>query len=112
MGKMIAACGLDCAQCPAYIAAMTNDEALRMKTAEEWTKAFGFDCKPKMVNCHGCLATDGVQIGHCAECEIRLCAMGRSHANCAACADYGCSKIAAFWEGTPDAKKNLETLRA
>jgi len=77
MGKMIAACGLDCAICPAYVAAMTNDEALRKKTAEEWTKAFGFDCRPEMVNCHGCFATDGIQVSHCAECENRLCVIER-----------------------------------
>jgi len=113
MGKMIAACGLDCAECPAYIAAMTNDDALRKKTAEEWSKSFSFDCKPEMVNCHGCLATDGVQVGHCAECEIRRCAVAdKKKQNCAACSDYGCAKVSAFWKDCPEAKKNLDSLRA
>lgn len=112
MGKLIAACGLDCAACNAFIASKTNDEALRKKTAEEWSKAFGFDFKPEMVNCHGCLATDGVQIGHCAECAIRLCAQGKKKENCASCADYGCDKVAGFWKDCPDAKKNLDALRA
>jgi Protein of unknown function (DUF3795) len=109
MGKMIAACGLDCAVCPAYVAAMTNDEALRKKTAEEWTKAFGFDCKPEMVNCHGCFATDGIQVSHCDECEIRQCAVtGKSLENCAACHEYTyCGKLAAFLKQAPEAKKNL-----
>ena len=111
MNKMIAVCGLDCAACPAYVASMTNDEALRKKTAEQWSKAYGFDCKPEMVNCHGCLATDGVQIGHCADCDIRLCAMGKGHANCASCSDFACEKVAAFWKDSPDAKQNLEALR-
>jgi hypothetical protein len=112
MGKMIAACGLDCAACPAYLAAMTNDDALRARTAVEWSKAFGFDCKPEMVNCHGCLATDGVQIGHCAECEIRNCAVaGKSLKNCAVCGDFAsCGQLAAFLAHSPEAKKNLEAL--
>lgn len=112
MNKIIAACGLDCAACPAFIAAATNDQALREKTAKEWSSAFGFDCKPEMVNCHGCMATDGVQIGHCAECEIRLCALGKDVSSCAACADFGCAKLVAFWKDAPDARKNLEAIRA
>lgn len=112
MNKLIAACGLDCAACPAYIASATNDEELRKKTAAEWSKNYGFDCKSEMVNCHGCHATDGVQIGHCSECGIRLCAIGKKVENCAACADFGCPTVAAFWKDCPDAKKNLETLRA
>jgi hypothetical protein len=112
MTKIIAACGLDCAACPAYIASATNDDELRRKTAAEWTKNYGFDCKPEMVNCHGCMATDGVQIGHCAECGIRLCALAKGHASCAACSSYGCEKIAAFWKDVPDAKKTLDSLRA
>jgi hypothetical protein len=112
MEKIIAACGLDCAQCPAYIASMTNDEALRKKTAAEWSKSYGFDCRPEMVNCHGCFATDGVQIGHCAECGVRLCALKKSPKGCVACADYGCATVAAFWKDCPDAKKTLDALRA
>jgi hypothetical protein len=112
MNKLIAACGLDCAACPAYIASATNDEELRKKTAAEWSKSYGFDCKPEMVNCHGCLATDGVQIGHCAECGIRLCAVGKKMETCAACADFGCPTVAAFWKDCTDAKKNLEALRS
>jgi hypothetical protein len=111
MGKLIAACGLDCAACNAYIASRTNDDALRAKTAEDWSKAFGFACTPEMINCHGCLATDGVQIGHCGECGIRLCALEKKLDNCAACPDYGCEQVAGFWKDCPDAKKNLDGLR-
>jgi hypothetical protein len=111
MVKMLAACGLDCAECPAYIAAMTNDDALRVKTAAEWSKSYGFDCKPEMVNCHGCFATDGVQIGHCAECEIRKCALGKRLASCAPCSEYGCKTVADFWKACPEAKKNLDAAR-
>jgi hypothetical protein len=111
MNKLIAVCGLDCAQCPAYIATMTNDEELRKKTAVEWNKSFGFEGGPEAINCHGCLATDGVQVGYCAQCGIRLCAVGKGKANCAVCSDYGCPTVAAFWKGCPDAKANLEAQR-
>ncbi len=111
MEKIIAVCGLDCAECPAYIAAMTNDQALRVKTAAEWSKSYGFDCTPEMVNCHGCLATDGVQIGHCAECAIRKSALAKGLKNCAGCPEFGCSTVSEMWKAAPQAKANLEVLR-
>ena len=82
MEKLIAFCGIDCAQCGAYIASMTNDDELRKKTAEEWKVAHNFDFTPEMINCHGCHATDGVQIGHCSMCEIRKCALAKSVQTC------------------------------
>ena len=33
---MIGYCGLDCAQCEAFIATQNNDDALRAKVAAEW----------------------------------------------------------------------------
>ncbi len=111
MAQMIAACGLDCAGCPALIASRTNDQGLRERTAAEWSKAYGFECTPEMVNCHGCFATDGVQIGHCADCEIRKCAVGKKLKNCAACGDYPCATLSGFLANCPDAKRNLDALR-
>jgi len=111
MEKLIAACGLDCALCGAYIASKNNDNELRKKTAEEWAKAFNFAFTPEMINCHGCFATDGVQIGHCSECEMRKCAIGKKAATCAACADYPCKTVSDFHANCPDAAKNLEALR-
>jgi hypothetical protein len=107
MEMIIAACGLDCAQCGAYIASMKNDNELRKKVAAGWTQAFNFAFTPEMIDCHGCFATDGVQIGHCAECEMRLCAIKRGNANCGACADYPCKTVSDFHASCPEAAKNL-----
>lgn len=111
MEKLLAACGLDCLVCPAYIAAKTNDDELRKKTAIEWTKEFGFDATPEMINCHGCFATDGVLIGHCSQCLMRLCALEKKVANCGACADFPCDKTKEFHKNVPHAKANLEAYR-
>lgn len=107
MNKIIAACGLDCALCPAYIASKTDDAALRKKTAEEWSKAYNFAFLPEMINCHGCFATDGVQVGHCAVCEMRKCAIEKKAANCGACSSYPCKTISDFHAVCPEAAKNL-----
>ncbi len=107
MNKIIAACGLDCAVCSAFLASKNNDMELRKKTALEWTKAFNFAFTPEMINCHGCFATDGVQIGHCAECEMRKCAIEKKAANCGVCASFPCKTVSDFHAACPDAAKNL-----
>ena len=109
-GKTLAMCGLDCAACPAYIAYKTNDQALREKTAAEWSKQFHAEIKPADINCVGCLKTKGPQIHHCAECEIRKCGLGRKVKNCALCTDYPCEKIGKFIANVPPAKANLEEV--
>ena len=38
MKQLIAYCGLDCEKCDARIATLTNDNALREKTAALWTE--------------------------------------------------------------------------
>ena len=35
-GTNVGACGLDCAECPAYIAYCTDDRKLRQETAAQW----------------------------------------------------------------------------
>ena len=110
MEKMIAVCGLDCASGGAFIAHRTNDDELRKKGAAEWTKSFNFAFEPAMINCTGCLSTGGVQIGHCAECGMRKCAVGKGLANCAACADYPCETLEGFFKAVPEAKANLDAL--
>lgn len=111
MKELIAACGLDCAACPAYVATMAEDEAALAKVAENWSKMFGMPATIESVRCHGCFARDGVQVGHCGECEIRLCAVEKSHPNCSECGDFACAKLEGFFKDCPDAKSTLEGLR-
>ena len=109
----ISICGLDCAVCPAYTAHITDDWGLREATAKEWSTAFGFECKPEMIDCVGCTVVDGVHIGHCFECVIRKCGLGRGVANCGLCEMFGgCSIIGDFLVKVPQAKANLERVRA
>ena len=107
MEKMIAYCGLDCAGCGAYLAMKNDDQALREKTAAEWTTAHGFNFTPDMINCSSCKGS-GVQVGHCSECEIRKCASGKGVVNCGACGEFKtCETIDDFMVQVPFAKDNL-----
>jgi len=111
MTTLIVACGLDCAQCEACIATQANDLLALERVAEKWSKEFD---APGMtvenIQCDGCMP-GGRKIGHCSECKMRLCAIERGLANCAACPDYACETLAGFFESVPQAKANLVALR-
>lgn len=111
MDQLLAVCGLDCATCPAFVATKADDLAALAKLAEDWGRQFGFAATPENIRCHGCGAKDGVQIGHCAECAMRLCALAKGYATCAECADFGCAKAEGFFKEVPEAKARLEALR-
>ena len=108
---MTAFCGLDCSKCDAFIATAKNDDALRVATAEKWSKAFNAQLKPADINCSGC-QSDGVKLGYCEHmCEIRKCAVSRGVATCADCGEYGCETLEGMLAHAPQAREALEALR-
>lgn len=110
MDNLIAYCGLDCAVCPAYIAKKNNDDALRQKTAQEWSKMFNVEIKPEEVNCDGCTVT-GKHINYCENfCEMRKCAVSKNMQNCAYCGDYPCETLNSFLKQVPEAKERLDNI--
>ena len=111
MEKLIAACGLDCATCGAYIAKKNNDNEKRKQVAAEWTTMFGFAFTPEMINCDGCLSTEGVHAGYCAECGIRKCALEKKVTNCGTCTEYPCKMVTDFHADCPEAAENLKAFR-
>ena len=112
MITLIAACGLDCAGCDAYIATQASDRAALAAVAEKWTREYNAPgLTVDNVQCDGCM-TEGRKVGHCSECQIRLCALERGLANCAVCPDYACEKLQGFLAAVPLAKMNLEAIRA
>ena len=73
----------------------------------------GSNAKPEMIDCVGCTVVEGVHIGHCFECAIRKCGLGRGMVNCAVCELFeGCAIIGEFLAKVPQAKANLEKVRA
>jgi len=111
MDKIIAFCGINCAECLAFIAHKNDDNQLRVKTAEQWSKEFKTEMKPEDINCVGCTPLEGPHIGHCGVCEIRKCGLEKGVATCAHCDDYACEKLAKFFEMVPAAKATLDEIR-
>ena len=78
MNDTIGYCGLDCKKCDAYIATISDDRALREKTAKLWAELNNAPILPEHINCEGCRA-DGAKTVFCENmCEIRKCAMKRT----------------------------------
>lgn len=108
---MIGYCGLDCDQCGAFIATKNNDDALRVKVAEEWARLYDAPIKPEHINCTGCQSA-GVKTYYCdALCEIRKCAAEKTVDTCADCSDYPCFVLDEFLHMAPQAKTTLDGLR-
>ncbi len=108
---MISFCGLECTACPAFIARKEDNDALRKKTAEEWSKQFRMEFSPESIDCEGCLST-GVHGPYCGICEIRKCGLEKDINNCAYCDDYGCEKLAKVHEMDAECKKRLDDIRS
>ena len=109
--KLIGVCGIVCSECGAYLATKKDDEALRKKTAKEWSKMFGAKVKPSDIVCVGCTATKGKHFHYCAECELRACGHKKKAKNCAHCNLYACEKLEGFFKMAPHAKKTLDAER-
>ena len=109
--KTVGACGIVCSDCPAFIATKTNDDALRARTAAEWSAMYHADIKPAGIDCDGCPSAGPRLFAHCLECGIRACAHGRKFVTCAECSDYACQKLQEFFAMVPQAKQTLDQLR-
>ena len=109
---MIAYCGLDCEKCDAFIATANNDDVLRAKIAEQWSKEYGAQMKPEDINCTGC-KSKGVKFFYCQNlCEIRKCALQKGIETCAPCSEYPCDKLDFVHKNAPNAKTTLDALKS
>ncbi len=113
MNRLIAFCGLDCAQCEAYLATQVNDRAAQERILAKWRVEYS---APNMtladVTCDSCVGLNGRHGGYCGQCPVRACGVERQVANCAYCADYAaCEKLAGFFTTVPAAKMTLDEIR-
>lgn len=109
MDNNIACCGLNCNECTAYKATVSNSDELRKQTADEWGKQFNVNINPEDINCLGCRSE--LLFGHCNVCEIRKCALDKTLDNCGKCSSFSCEKVEEILKHVPEARKNLENSR-
>uniref|UniRef100_A0A7C1SDV5 DUF3795 domain-containing protein n=1 Tax=candidate division WOR-3 bacterium TaxID=2052148 RepID=A0A7C1SDV5_UNCW3 len=106
--KMIAWCGIDCAQCPAFIGTRTGNQELLTETARKWSTP-EWQLKPGDLICDGCVA-GGRLVKFCYECPTRECGQKRGVKNCGWCDDYPCAALEQHWArfSLPDQRRNLD----
>lgn len=111
MKELIACCGLDCEQCDARIATLNDDNDLREKTAQLWSKLNDAPITTEMINCMGC-RTDGVKTFYCdSMCEIRKCVLEKGLVTCADCLELECCQmVGAVLANSPNAWENLRGI--
>ncbi len=112
MNQLIGCCGLDCETCDARIATITNDYALREKTAALWTKINGVEITPEMINCTGCRIA-GAKTPFCdLLCPVHNCVREKKLDTCADCAQMdGCAILGRIAASSPFVLENLKRLR-
>lgn len=110
--ELIAFCGINCSECPAYTAKRTDDWELREKTAKEWSSP-DYPVKPEDINCDGCVTRDSELIAFCNDCKVRSCGLEKEVENCAHCNEYICNKLEELWKifKTTEAKETLERIK-
>ncbi len=108
MNEYIAYCGLNCENCEARIATATDDDILREKVAEEWSKLNDAEITPDMINCTGC-RLDGAKTPYCETiCPIRQCAIQKGVETCGDCKKMAtCEKLAEITKNNKEAFANL-----
>lgn len=108
MKKLIAYCGLDCEKCDARTATLNNDNDLREKVAQLWSKLNGVEITAEMINCE-CCRIDGVKTPFCNSlCPIRQCALEKDHETCGNCTELeNCKTVSMVTSNNAEALNNL-----
>jgi hypothetical protein len=109
MKNYIAFCGIDCSECPAFIATQKKDSEELEKVAKMWSND-SMLFKPEDIFCDGC-TSEGRHFSWCSECEIKLCCSKKGIKNCAYCEDYICETLRKNFEKTPLAKERLDKIK-
>ena len=110
MSDIIAFCGLNCSQCPSFLATQADDDAARARTSQWMAKTYDIHIPPDQINCDGCPEKEGRLLGYCAQCKVRDCALEKKMTTCADCPDQPCGELKTFHEFSPDAKAAFEKL--
>lgn len=109
-------CGLNCEDCPVFIATVNNDDDLRQETAKEWSERYAQflekELRPEDMYCSGCKSEVGFLFIGCKKCPIRKCCKGKEYITCANCEEYEvCEILNGFFSVHPQAKDNLDRMR-
>ena len=110
--ELIGCCGLNCEKCDARLATLNNDDELRRKTAELWSKLNSAEITPEMINCTGCRVA-GAKTPFCDKlCPVHHCVREKGLDTCADCGQMGgCPTLGQIAANSPFVLENLKRLK-
>ena len=114
MKRLIACGGLDCESCDARRATVSNDRALREKTARAWSAMnHAPEITADTIACMVC-RTDGTKFAFCRDCcEIRKCVRRKGFDTCGECEELdGYPAVGSIFRHAPEAEANLLASKA
>ncbi|MFW9907658.1 MAG: DUF3795 domain-containing protein [Candidatus Thorarchaeota archaeon] len=108
----MAYCGLDCEECPAFVARINNDNKLRVETQKKWDSP-QYPVSIEDINCEGCKVENGIHFRWSSQCIVRACASQKGVETCAHCKDYICNTLSTWLMQAGDsARERLENIHA
>ena len=102
----LAYCGLNCGECPVYLASVEKNTDEQIRLAGEYSTDTCKFSKEDMycLGCHSDMASPKM----CGDCEIRMCGMKKSYGSCAECGEFPCFTLK---KNLGDSSDNLNTLK-
>ena len=78
------------------MAHINNDEKLKKKLAQRFSRQFNMDVKPEEIGCLGCHGQ--IRKPWCASCSIQQCTEKKGILTCAFCDEFPCEKLEKYYE--------------
>lgn len=111
MNKLMSACGLDCFNCPCFLATRSEDQSQKMTVASKWSTDYKAELTVADINCDGCMSGNN-HFFWCYECPIRNCVVRKNYRSCAECDEFPCKLGQFLFNEVPQARLNIENLRS
>jgi hypothetical protein len=109
--ELIAPCGLDCFNCPFYLA---NDNELNRKQMALRVQEFGlplsYEEVYEKVACKGCRKRNGVPPFGTEPCKVFKCISSKDIESCADCSDFPCDSLQPFADKAAFAPHNTKVF--
>ena len=87
--EILTLCGYRCDLCQFYTENIKSEKD-RERVSQEFNRLFGYDIRPKDVECVGC-KNEGKHVD--SHCPVRPCALKKGVENCDHCSEFICDKL-------------------
>ena len=108
--QLIAYCGINCNECPVFIASQNDDYEIKVELAKEFSNekcTFG----PEDISCVGCYEVDLENSKMCSACKVKACVVDKEVENCGYCEEYACELIDSYFSKGSEERNRLDQMK-